>query len=136
MLLSIREYAKSRFITYEAARRQVIRYEKELRGKIEIKARTQYLNDQAIEFLDQHRKDSPVTVYKEKERQETEKQKSELEDLRIKYTALLEQVTMMQKEHSRERIALNDKIEALYQKQIELLEANTGKQRKKWFWQK
>ena len=136
MLLSIREYAKSRFITYEAARRQVIRYEKELRGKIEIRARTQYLNDQAIEFLDQHRKDSPVTVYKEKERQETEKQKSELEDLRIKYTALLEQVTMMQKEHSRERIALNDKIEALYQKQIELLEANTGKQRKKWFWQK
>lgn len=135
MLLSVREYAKSRFITYEAARRQVIRYKKELLGKIEIKSRTQYLTDQAIEFLDQHRKDSPVTVYKEKERQETETQKIELEDLRSKYTALLEKVTMMQAEHARERIALNDKIEMLYQKQIELLEAGTAK-RKKWFWQK
>jgi hypothetical protein len=135
MLLSVREYATSRFITYEAARRQVIRYKKELLGKIEIKARTQYLTDQAIEFLDQHRKDSPVTVYREKERKETEAQKSELEDLRGKYTALLEKVTMMQEEHARERIALNDKVEMLYQKQIELLEANTEK-RKKWFWQK
>jgi hypothetical protein len=134
-VLSIREYGKTKNVSYEAIRKQIIRYDKELAGKILTRGRTKYLTDEAIQFLDAHRAINPIIEFKEREKSEHEEQKNELADLRDKYTALLEQLAMMQKEHAQERIALTDKIEALYQKQIELLEANTGK-RKKWFWQK
>lgn len=127
MLLSIRDYAKSRFISYEAARRSVIRYKKDLKGKIEVKQHTQYLTDAAIEFLDEHRKYSPIIVHKDNERQEKEIQKNELEDLRAKYTAALEKIAALQAEHARDKKADSEKIEMLYQKQVLLLEANNRK---------
>lgn len=130
MLLSIRDYAKSRFISYEAARRQVMRYKKELKGKIELKQRTQFLTEDAIEFLDEHRKYSPVVVHKDKERQEKEVQKSELEALRQENKVLLLKVTEIQAEKNElmERlIQEKDNVARIQSEQIKYLEANSRK---------
>lgn len=123
MLLSIRDYAKSRFISYEAARRQVIRYKKELKGKVEIKQRTQYLTEEAIEFLDEHRKYSPVVVHKDKERQEKEVQKNELEELRQENKVLLLKINELQERIMQEK----DNVARIQAEQIKYLEANSRK---------
>ena len=51
------QYANSQGITYEAVRRQVIKYQDtELRGHIQIRNKTKYLDDFAVEFLNEHRR--------------------------------------------------------------------------------
>ena len=86
---SIKNYAKSRKITYEAARQQVKRYEKELQGHIHRQNRTQYLDDYAVDLLDDHRQQSPVVVV-------NQDRDAELEQLRAENKTLLQQVAMLQ----------------------------------------
>lgn len=86
---SIKDYAKSRKITYEAARQQVKRYEKELQGHIHRQNRTQYLDDYAVELLDDHRQQNPVVVV-------NQDRDAELEQLRSENKTLLQQVAMLQ----------------------------------------
>lgn len=54
-MLTIREYANSRNVSYEAVRRSIKQYDKELRTEIIKQGRTRYLSDVAVEFLDSHR---------------------------------------------------------------------------------
>lgn len=86
---SIKDYAKSRKITYEAARQQVKRYEKELQGHIHKQNRTQYLDDYAVDLLDDHRQQNPVVVV-------NQDRDAELEQLRSENKTLLQQVAMLQ----------------------------------------
>ena len=54
---TIPQYANSQGITYEAARRQVVKYlDNELQGHIRVRNKTKYLDDYAIEFLNEHRR--------------------------------------------------------------------------------
>lgn len=54
---TIPQYANSQGITYEAARRQVVKYlDNELQGHIRVRNKTKYLDDFAIEFLNEHRR--------------------------------------------------------------------------------
>ena len=86
---SIKDYAKSRKITYEATRQQVKRYEKELQGHIHRQNRTQYLDDYAVDLLDDHRQQSPVVIV-------NQDRDAELEQLRTENKTLLQQVAMLQ----------------------------------------
>lgn len=108
---SIKNYANSRKITYEAARQQVKRYEKELQGHIHKQNRTQYLDDYAVELLDDHRQQSPIVVV-------NQDRDAELEQLRADKVALLQQVASLQNE----LIKARDN-EILAAKQTVLLEA-------------
>ena len=58
----IGEYAKRHNVTYEAVRQQVVRYKKDLEGHITKKGNAQYLDDEAVKFLDEKRQDNPVVV--------------------------------------------------------------------------
>ena len=58
-MVSIRDYAKMNNVSYEAIRQQVKRYEDELNGHIIKQNRTQFLDDVAVDILDQHRKENP-----------------------------------------------------------------------------
>lgn len=53
--ISIREYSKERHVSYEAVRRQVVRYEKELKGHTEKTDQKILLDEWAVNFLDKHR---------------------------------------------------------------------------------
>lgn len=88
-VMSIKEYARARKISYEAARQQVKRYEKELQGHISKQNRTQYLDDYAVELLDEHRQQNPVVVINQ-DRDE------EIERLRVENKALLQQIATLQ----------------------------------------
>lgn len=90
-VMSIKDYARARKITYEAARQQVKRYEKELQGHIHKQNRTQYLDDYAVELLDDHRQQNPVVVV-------NQDRDAELEQLRSENKTLLQQVAMLQDE--------------------------------------
>ena len=61
-MISFKEYATDHRISYEAVRKQVSRYEKELAGHIEKRNRKQYLDDYAVKFLDERRNSNVVAV--------------------------------------------------------------------------
>ena len=75
-MITIKDYAKGRGISYEAARQQISRYmEREVDGfrladHISKVDRTQYLDDEAVSFLDGRRAKNPVVIQQE-ERDET-----------------------------------------------------------------
>lgn len=60
---TIREYANEKKITYEAVRLQVAKYrDSALKDHIFTVGRTQLLDDYAVEFLDQHRRNAVMVV--------------------------------------------------------------------------
>lgn len=86
---SIKNYAKARNISYEAARKQVKRYAAELEGHIRTQNRTQYLDNYAVELLDSHRQSSPIVIMQQDK-------DDELQQLRQENKALLQQVAALQ----------------------------------------
>ena len=87
--MSIKDYARARKISYEAARQQVKRYADELAGHISRQNRTQYLDDYAVSLLDDHRQQNPVVVI-------NQDRSEEIERLRVENKALLQQVATLQ----------------------------------------
>lgn len=87
--ISIRDYAKEQHITYEAARKQVRRYEAELEGHTYKQGRTQYIDDYAVELLNNHRRQNPVIIVQQDK-------DDELQQLRQENKALLQQIATLQ----------------------------------------
>ena len=61
-IISLKDYAKHNNISYEAVRKQVARYKKDLEGHIIKDNRTQFLDEEAVAFLDARREKSPVVI--------------------------------------------------------------------------
>lgn len=61
-MITLKDYAQNRCISYEAVRLTVKRYQSELEGHIIKKGRTRFLDDQAVNFLDDHRKDNAPRI--------------------------------------------------------------------------
>lgn len=61
-MTTIRDYARTHNVSYEAIRKQIAKYRGDLEGHIITKGKTKYLDDFAVEYLDQRRKESPVSV--------------------------------------------------------------------------
>lgn len=62
MPVTMRDYANQCGVSYEAIRRQVARYKKDLDGHIEKRGRIQVLDDWAVDFLNARRRGNPVLV--------------------------------------------------------------------------
>ena len=61
-MITLRDYANQKGISYEAVRRQLKRYSSELEGHITKQGRTRFLDDEAVAFLEEHRQDNAVSV--------------------------------------------------------------------------
>jgi hypothetical protein len=109
-LISIKDYANRKCVSYEAIRKQVARYRDELEGHVFIQGRTQYMDEEAVAFLDQKRAANPVVVMEEQKN-------DELEALQMKVEALTNQLMANQQE-----------MIALQKESRELLEQNHEKQ--------
>lgn len=59
---TIRQFADSQHVTYEAVRQQIERYKKELKNHIKKQGRTRYLDDEAVAFLTKKRQEVSVFV--------------------------------------------------------------------------
>ena len=88
-VISLREYAAKKSISYEAVRQQVSRYRTELGDHIIKNGRQQYLDDEAVAFLDERRQSNPIVIYQANKDEE-------IENLRSKNQGLLEQLVAAQ----------------------------------------
>lgn len=116
-LLTMKEYAESRKVTYEAVCKQVRQYKKkELKGHLTYQGKLTFLDETAVDFLDRHRMKRNIVLAPTSEEvqrdmrhlqseltrawQEVDRLKTQIIDLqaekvelvedRAKYTALLE----------------------------------------------
>lgn len=96
-MITLRDYAKQKGITYEAVRRQVNRYNPELTGHISIRNRTQYLDDWAVEFLSERRRQSPIVIVNEDRQEEIEQLKQQVAELQEKLSKATEQAMASEK---------------------------------------
>ena len=89
-MISIREYAKSKNVSYEAIRKQINRYKNELEGHISKVGRTQFLDDEAISFLDGKRAENPIIIMEADKDEELAMLRDENKKLLLKLTEVQE----------------------------------------------
>ena len=125
-MVSLKEYAKNKGVSYEAVRKQVNRYKDELKGHISKVNRTQYLDEEAVAFLDSKRAESPIIIMESGKDEEIQR-------LEMENKALLLKVAELQEALLKEK----DQVKLLQNEKIELLEAKNQKVEKKWwqFWE-
>lgn len=111
-MISMKDYAEQKGISYEAVRRSVNRYKEELEGHIVVQNRTKFLDDEAVAFLDSKRQQSPIVIINQDKNEELERLRNEKEALLIKIAEL--QDALLQEK---------DKVAVLQKKNIALLEA-------------
>lgn len=118
-MITIKDYAKGRGISYEAARQQISRYmEREVGGfrladHISKVDRTQYLDDEAVAFLDERRAKNPVIVQQEERDETIERLRQRVDDLQTRLLAAQDEYkALLLEKHSiemREQVLLADK---------------------------
>lgn len=118
-MISIKNYAASHGVSYEAVRRQIARYSgREMDGfRISdhiIKVnRTQYLDDEATAFLDARRAQNPVVVQQEQRDETIERLRAEVDRLQKRLIAAQDEYrVLLQDKHEielREQKLLADK---------------------------
>lgn len=116
-LVSIRDYAESQGVSYEAVRKQVVRYSEELSGHITKQNRKQYLDEWAVDFLTERRQASSVVIISKTQSEESAELKKQIELLKNQLLSAQEKIIKLQEEG---RAAIEEKM-----KNERLLEDNT-----------
>ena len=81
-LMTLKQFADDQGITYEAVRRQVIRHADKLQGHIVKKNRIQYLDDEAVNFLKERRRESPIILQTIDQSEEIDRLTDQIESLK------------------------------------------------------
>lgn len=103
-LLSLKDYAKQSNVSYEAVRKQVTRYKKDLEGHLVREGRQQFLDEEAVAFLNERRQRSYVAVFNQDKDEQIEKLKGDLDAAKTMIIALQQDQNRLQKEvHALER---------------------------------
>ena len=119
IMISIKDYAKSHGISYEAVRQQVSRYAgREIDGfcladHITKVDRTQYIDDEGAAFLDSRRAKNPVIIQQEERDETIERLRARVDELQARLiTAQDEYKVLMEEKHEiemREQALIADK---------------------------
>lgn len=83
-VITLRDYAKQNNISYEAVRKQVVRYASELGDHIIKDGRQQFLDEEAVAFLDAKRQKNPVAIIQQDKDETIEALRRDKETLLIK----------------------------------------------------
>ena len=94
---SLKDYANEHRISYEAVRKQVVRYEKELEGHITKQGKKQFLDDYAVNFLDERRNNNVVTVLSE----DIQNESAKAAEYQKKYEQALERIIQLEEENKK-----------------------------------
>ena len=108
-MISIKDYANETGVSYEAVRQRIKRYEEDLTGHIHRQGRTQYLDDVAVAFLNEHRLQNPTVIYDRAAGEEFRELKVELQEAKDQAKEYWEQL----KEQSKQMGKLVDENAAL-----------------------
>lgn len=115
--MTIRQLAEDQHVTYEAIRRQLVIYRKELEGHIFHKNNMKLLDEYAVTFLRQRRRQSPVVAYNQDRETTIDALKNELLRSQNMVTQLQQQLDAL-KDQKRNMI----ETETRYQMALETIE--------------
>lgn len=133
-MITMKEYANNKHISYEAVRKQVKRYaEEELKDHVVVQGRTQFLDDFAVEFLNERRNENPIIIQEQSKDEELELLKEENKQLLIRIASLQDELL---KEKEEVKILQTEKIHLLELKVEPEPESEPEREKKKWwkFW--
>ena len=118
-MISIKDYAKTHGVSYEAIRQQVVRYaDKEVDGfrlaeHISKVGRTQYIDDEGAAFLDERRARSAIVIQQEERDETIERLRARVDELQTRLiTAQDEYKALLEEKHAiemREQALLTDR---------------------------
>ena len=118
-MISIKDYAKARGVSYEAVRQQVVRYASRdvegfrLADHITKVDRTQYLDDEGAAFLDMRRAKNPVIIQQEERGETVELLRARIDELQTRLIAAQDEYkALLGEKHAiemREQALLADK---------------------------
>lgn len=123
-MITIKDYAKQKGVSYEAIRKQIKRYEDELEGHLVKQNRFLMLDDEAVRFLDSKRSENPVIVYEQNKDEELEQLRHENKVLLIQMNTVQDQLGEVQQkliaEMNTTKLLTNEKVQYLeYKAQAE-----------------
>lgn len=131
-MITIREYAQSRNLTYEAVRRRVDRYASKLGEHVVMKGNTRFLDDYAVEMLDETGKKMPIAIVNEAITEENENLRKQILELQAEVSRWKETSFTIQTQRSEllERLAETEKKQQtlLLEKQAEIDKERTAKE--------
>lgn len=111
-LMTIKQYAQSQHISYEAVRKQVASYKQELQDHIVKRGRTMFLDETAVEFLTQRRRESPVIVLEQSKDETIADLKEQIDSLRVQLMAAQNEL-LREKDHIIKSLEAQTKYAAL-----------------------
>lgn len=123
-MISIKDYAKEKGVSYEAIRQSVDRYKDELEGHVVKQGKTRYLDDVATAILDSKRAGNPVVIV-------NEDKDERIAALEKENKALLQRVAALQDQLLQEK----ERVTLLQQEKIELLQPPEVPEEPKKWWQ-
>ena len=92
-VISLKDYAAQKNISYEAVRQQVVRYKDELEGHIIRDGRQQFLDEDAVAFLDAKRQKNPVAIIQQNKDEQIEELDNQVKQLLIKTAAQADRIS-------------------------------------------
>lgn len=97
--MSIAELAKDCNVSYEAIRRAVSKYQTELQDHITTQNGKMLLDEEAVGFIREKRRTSPIVVRIEEKTADAEEYQKELEDMKKRLIAIQEKLIELQSEN-------------------------------------
>ena len=125
-MITIKDYAKQKGVSYEAIRKQIKRYEEELEGHLVKQNRFLMLDDEAVQFLDSKRSENPVIVYEQNKDEELEQLRHENKVLLIQMNTVQDQLGKVQQK----LIAEMNATKLLPQEKVQYLEYKAQSEQK------
>lgn len=83
-VISLKDYAAQKNISYEAVRQQVVRYKDDLGGHVIRDGRQQFLDEEAVAFLDAKRQKNPVSIIQMDKDEQIETLEAQVKELLVK----------------------------------------------------
>lgn len=92
-VISLKDYAAQNNISYEAIRQQVVRYKDELAGHLIRDGRQQFLDEEAVAFLDSKRQKNPVAIIQQNKDEQIEALEEQVKQLLVKTAAQADRIS-------------------------------------------
>lgn len=92
-VISFKDYAAQKNISYEAVRQQVVRYKEELAGHVIRDGRQQFLDEEAVAFLDAKRQKNPVAIIQMDKDEQIEELEDQVKQLLVKTAAQADRIS-------------------------------------------
>lgn len=92
-VISLKDYAAQKNISYEAVRQQVVRYKDELAGHVIRDGRQQFLDEEAVAFLDAKRQKNPVAIIQMDKDEQIEALEEQVKQLLVKTASQADRIS-------------------------------------------